>query len=211
MPLDEAVCARSSHFTHCQFCLERIPTAAAVCKTCRTYQGWRWWVRLFALAMTPLSVVVSAGAIIYSNYEKARIPPGPILQLSASVSGGAVDLYIVNDGRGPAILQGANVVCLGKPFGKQFSNPIYAANGGTPLLPATSSELLRLNRMSGANVLARGKAMIEGGWRCVIEVTYKGPRERPLTAKAPIDRELAIALSGYDPAMPPAGALGPID
>ena len=126
-----------------------------------------------------------------------------------SLSGGAVDLYVVNDGPGdPA---GSQCRVSRQTLGTQFSNPIAATNAGTPLLPEASSELLRLTRMSGANVLSRGKAMVEGGWRCVIEVTYKGPNESPLTAKAPVGREVAIALSGYDPATPPAGPLGPIE
>ena len=107
------------------------------------------------------SVIASATALIVSNYEKSQIPSGPLLRLSATVSEGSVDLHVMNDGRGAAILQGAGVMCIGNPFGKQFSAPVYATTVATPLLPAASSELLRLSRMSGANVLARGKAMLD--------------------------------------------------
>ena len=102
----------TSHWKRCDRCGEKIPSHATVCRQCRNFQGWRWWVRLIALSLPWLTVLTSGAALYIQQYNQEVVNRYATLNVSFTpVQFNTATIIVGSSANKPIVLVAATLLC----------------------------------------------------------------------------------------------------
>lgn len=114
----------------CSSCGDAMPARAVVCRQCRNFQGWRWWLRLLGLSLPWLSI----GFYAFTNWENAHAPT-TVTAHANSVGEHRLALVIAKGDHSPLFFRGASLVCTLKEAAQGRDNEKMDGHGASVFIP----------------------------------------------------------------------------